>query len=245
MQREGIAISKCVLCILCIFCVFFAVREADNPAGDPRNGNPRSSDSRSSDSRSSDLRIGDPHNGANTAPEEMKPTDESTSAGSAGTGSGRSAAGENFGQADTDRARTRTDKGSGFTNFVEQSYLSMEVSPRETPVIYVTIAEAVEASQGNGKMTLAFFSNNFDTWCREANRYLIEDAVTCRSISTRVNLCFVDTDRRPGDLRKYRIWLPPTVLLLDSSGVEVARREGRVEQEEFLSWLRKRLLGER
>jgi hypothetical protein len=123
-------------------------------------------------------------------------------------------------------------------NMQKTSQSNSELTERDPNNFTYSISDALSASKRARKNVLVIFYNNFNTLSKRFYREILSDRSVLSSIMLRGPVCLIDCDRRAGDMRKYRVWHIPSVLVLRPDGKELARLEKYVNQESFLIWLR-------
>ncbi|PKK90485.1 MAG: hypothetical protein CVV64_08970 [Candidatus Wallbacteria bacterium HGW-Wallbacteria-1] len=100
--------------------------------------------------------------------------------------------------------------------------------------------DALKRQQANGLPVLVIFMNSFDFMCLAFRNEAFSDNGFIRIVTSRASICVIDMDRRPGDVAKMRVSIPPTFLILGTDAQEMARKEGFSGVDNFLEWFRNR-----
>ncbi len=115
----------------------------------------------------------------------------------------------------------------------------------ETPASFAahtTLDAALTESAESGKPVLALVTADWCAPCQSLKRGALADPRVTDWIGAHVVPAYVDgtdaeLEQTQHDLRLLRIEVFPTLVLLDSQGVEVSRRTGALSAGKLLTWL--------
>lgn len=93
-----------------------------------------------------------------------------------------------------------------------------------------------EANQTNKPVFIDFYTT-WCTYCKQLDETTLSDSRVQEKLSKNYVVAKIDADKYPDIASNYKIYGYPTLLVLDSNGVEIKRIEGYVDSNTLLNQL--------
>jgi len=97
--------------------------------------------------------------------------------------------------------------------------------------------DAINEASRTGKKVFILFSASWCPACQKLESDTLQNTDVQRRLAEDFIAVKIDVDTSPELSRRYSIYGVPTLIILDSSGNEIGRREGYLSSQELISYL--------
>lgn len=102
---------------------------------------------------------------------------------------------------------------------------------------HTDLNSALQEAKNTNKSIFIDFYEDGCSYCKELNESTFSDPGVKQKLNQDYVTVQINTDQNPDLSSKYKIYVFPTLVILNSNGQEIKRQEGYIPADQLLNWL--------